>query len=365
MTTNEITEALTEVRDAIVVPPVDELAFQRLVVREGRRRTTGRVLVASAAAVVLAAGVGLAVQLDAPDEAAPMGTPEKPRAAFDPMTQPVPFLQDRVLQLRMPDGTTVDTGERLEEVLGLTEHGLVTVDNDSGLVLFPVRAHGTGPATEITDEPVQRAWLSKDGLRIGWVGIDNVLHLRELGTDHDYWTGELLSQQTQLMALDGLHWIEDEGDRLSLRYPDVSYEIHPVVDPVGVELAGGTLAVQSREGVEVFSALNGTESWPGGVGGGEGALSPDGRLYAAGYPQDSVESGASQIFELIDTADGSMETITLVDYDGVIDLSWTGTNFLALITLDGKNSVLECSAEALACEELIEPTTAVLQLPSS
>lgn len=366
MTTNEITETLTEVREAVAVPPVDELAFQRLVGRERRRRTTGRVLVASAAAVVLAAGVGLAVQLDEPDQVSPAGTPEKPRVAFEAMAQPVPFLKDHVLQVRLPDGTTTDTGVRLEEVLALTEYGLVGVDNNSRLLLFPLRGDGrTGPDTEITEEPVQRAWLSKDGFRIGWVGTDNVLHLRELGTDHDYWTGQLLSQQTQLMALDGLHWIEDEGDRLSLRYPDASYEVHPVVDPVGVELAGDTLAVMSAEGVEIFSAVTGKETWPGGVGGGEGALSPDGRLYAAGYPQGDVESGASQIFELIDTTDGSMEAITLVDYDGVLDISWTGTNFLALVTHDGKYSVLECSPDALACEALIKPTTARLQLPSS
>ena len=366
MTRSDITEALSEVRDSVDVPSIDQVAFQRLVVRERRRRTTGRVLVAGAAATVLAAGVGLAAQLDTRNDATPVAPPEDPVALLAPMQEPIPYLRDNMLQIRRPDHSTVDTGERVEEVLGLTERGVAAVDDDSRLLLFPLHnSGGIGPGAAVTDEPVQRAWLSKDRTRMGWVTRDNALHLRELGADHDYWTGQLLSQQTQLVALDGTHWIEDEGDRLSLRYPDESFEVLTSIDPESAELAGATLAVQSVEGVEFFSAADGSPIVPGGIGGGEGALSPTGSTYAAGYDQGSVESGASAVVEVIDTSDGSAEAITGVDYDGVLDVSWTGTNFLVLITRNGKNSVLECSADALACTELIQPTTDPLQLPSS
>ncbi len=366
MTTNEITETLTEVRDAVVVPPVDELAFQRLVVRERRRRTTGRVLVASAAAVVLAAGVGLAVQLDAPDAAPSVGTPEQDRAVYEPMSEPIPYLRSRELQVLLPDGSSVDAGVRAQEVLGLTDGGVVTFTFNSGLVVFPLRTDGTiGQGKALTDGTVQRAWLSKDRKTIGWVDLGNVVHLRQLGAEQDSWSGRLSSPQQELFAVDGDHWVEGDRDRLALRYVDVALDVKPVDGVSVVELAGQTLAVGGLEGVEFFSAVDGSPTYPGGIGGSHGALSPDGSRYAAGYPAHHVEHGASQILEVIDTSNGSMKAITGIDYDGVLDVSWTGDNFLALIIDEGKYSVVECSAEALACDELIEPTTAPLQLPSS
>ncbi len=366
MTTNGITETLTEIRDAVEVPTVDQVAFQRLVVRERRRRTTGRVLLASAAVVALTAGVGLAVQLDNRNDTAPAGQPEQSRAAFVPMKEPIPYLRDHMLQIRLPDGTTADTGEQLEEILGLTGQGVIAVGKDSELLLLPLRDDGqTGPVTPLIEGPVDRAWLSKDRTTIAWTDPADVVHVRELGADEDYWSGPISSPERELLAVDGDHWVEGDQDRLALRYVDVALDVQPVDGVSVVELAGSTLAVGGPEGVEMFSAVDGSPTWPGGVGGGEGALSPDGSAYAAGYVQSSVEQGASQIFEVIDAGDGTSEAITLVDYDGVLDLSWTGTNFLALVTHNGKNSVLECSAEALACEELIRPTTDPLLLPAS
>ncbi len=229
-----------------------------------------------------------------------------------------------------------------------------------------MRSNGhTGPSSLITDGPVDRAWLSKDRTTIGWTGVDDVVHLRELGAVEDTWSGELSSQRTRLMAVDDDHWIEGDQDRLALRYADVDRAVQPVDGVSVVELAGPTLAVGGLEGVEFFSSADGSPIYPGGIGGGAGALSPDGTQYAAGYSQDVVEQGVFQVLEVIDAEDGSMEAISRVDYDGVLDVSWTGTNFLALITYDGEYSVLECSAEALACAELVQPTATPLRLPSS
>ena len=367
MTTNEITETLTEIRDAVVVPPVDQVAFQRLVVRERRRRTTGRVLLASAAASSLAAGVGLAVQLDAPDEASPMGTPEQVTSGdrADDASRSRTCVTAPAGSAT-PMALSVDAGERLEEVLGLTEQGVVGSATTASWWCFRCAATADRPRPPLIDGHPSSApgCRRTGGPSVGststtWCTCASSAPTRTTGrvrlasrsSSCWPWTGTTGSRATRTCwpcaTSTGLVRRGAGGRRLGRR------------------ARGSTLAVGGREGVEIFSAVDGSPSWPGGIGGSKGALSPDGSAYAAGYPQEHVDSGASQILEVIRTSDGSTETITGVDYDGVLDISWTGTNFLALITIDGKESVLECSAEALACEERILPTDDTLQLPSS
>ena len=103
MSATEIRETLTEVRDAVAVPPVDRLAFARRVRAERRRRTAGRVLVAGAAASVVAVGASLwAVQSRDPQ----VLSPSRP-----PSTRPPP---PRSLWSRSVAGSASSTGRATE-----------------------------------------------------------------------------------------------------------------------------------------------------------------------------------------------------------------------------------------------------------
>ena len=373
MTDHDLTSTLTAVRDAVPVPPIDELAFRARVREARRRRTAVRAVTAAAAVAAVGAGLGLLAPWSgtgpSTDPAGPAGVDRSADPAAVEPGGPFAFLQAGTVMTLGPSGRPVDTGIEAEEVLGVDADRIVVVGDESRVLVFAVGADGElGPGRAVVDEPVQRAVLSKDHRRIAWIDLDDTLHVADLDSPRADVSVPLLAAQTRLVAVDGDHWVEDEGDRLSLRYPEQSFEVVPVSDPDFAELAGPVLAVQGAEGVEVFDATDGSPRVTGGTGGAVGALAPDGSAYVTGTTDADVDRGTPPGLELLDAEDGSVRTVggpgLDAGLDWVLDLSWTGPTFWALVTRDGGEALLECSAETATCEERVA-SEGGLALPTS
>jgi hypothetical protein len=180
--TTRISEALRAVAEATAAPAQDRLEFQRLVRAERRRRVAGRAGIAVAAAAVVAAVVASVLPFvhDGSDEAVPAGTPG--RVDLQP---PVFVVVDGYLNAVDPNGDTHDLGERAEDVLGSTSRGAYVVGGDSEVFRYvappgPGWQFGRGP-TAVADV-VQSAQLSADGRYLGWVDLQERVHVRDLTT---------------------------------------------------------------------------------------------------------------------------------------------------------------------------------------
>jgi hypothetical protein len=157
MSATEIREALTEVRDAIEVPAIDRLDFQRRVRGERRRRSAERVLVGAA------------------------GAP----AATGRLSETVFFVLDGNLTALDPTGTVHDLGLRSEGVVGFTSKRVYAYDDDSHLVVRTVSYDDAGRAVfadALSPVPgaVQSAALSGDGRYLAWTDLDDVTHRYDL-----------------------------------------------------------------------------------------------------------------------------------------------------------------------------------------
>ncbi|MBB6628710.1 hypothetical protein H5V45_15395 [Nocardioides sp. KIGAM211] len=375
MTSTEIRESLTHVGAAVEVPVVDRVAFQARVRAERRRRTAGRSLVAAAAAVTVV-GSALAVTSTGggagPDRdrfTDPAGAPNPAPATLS--SGRVPLALEGRLQELLPDGGSYATDQRVEEVLGSGPDGVVVIDGDSRLQLLPVDADGRpGDARPLAGgDPVQRAWLDKTGEFLGYVDLGNRLHLRAVVSDRDTESVPLLDQQTRLMATDGTRWVEDEGDRLSLRLPDQSFEIDSNGDPLRAELAGDTLAVHTRTGIEFYDSADGTRRL-GNLGGTTGSLSPDGTTYAAGRDDVERDQGMRPALFLVDTRTGD-QTRGFTGYAAdmtALALTWQDEDdFLVLASSSvrtGNHVLYACSVTSRACEERFDDPTGTLRIAS-
>ena len=369
MTSHDLAQTLSAVHDAVPVPPVDEVAFRARVREARRRRTATRTLTAAAAVAAIATGVGLVAPWSGTDPSADPAGPAGVDRSADPAAVPAEafaYVLDGSVVTLTASGETVDTGIEAEEVLGVDDDQVVAIADESRVLVFPVDADGQlGPGRAVVDEPVQRAVLSKDHRRIAWVGLDDTLRLGDLGSSAVDITMPLLAEQTGLVAVDGNHWIEDEGDRLSLRYPNQSFEVVPVANPDSAELAGPVLAVQGAEGVELFDATDGSPRVTGGTGGAVGALAPDGSTYVTGTTDADVDRGMTPGLELLDAEDGSVRTVQGPDFAFVLDVSWTGSTFWALVSRSAGEALLECSAQTATCEVRVTVSPDAISLPSS
>ncbi len=369
MTSHDLAQTLAAVHDAVPVPPIDDLAFRTRVREARRRRTAVRAVTAVATVAAVGAGVGLLAPWPgsgpSTDPAGPAGVDRSADPAAVPAEAFAYVLDGSVVTLGA-SGETVDTGIEAEEVLGVDADQVVAVADESRVLVFPFGADGElGPGRPVVDEPVQRAVLSKDHRRIAWVGLDDTLHVADLGSPRADVSVPLLAEQTRLIAVDGDHWVEDEGDRLSLRYPEQSFEVLPQSDPDSAELAGPVLAVQGAQGVELFDATDGSPRVTGGTGGTVGALAPDGSTYVTGTTDADVDRGTAPGLELLDAEDGSVRTVQGPDFAFVLDVSWTGSTFWALVSRDAGEALLECSAQSATCEARVTVTPGALTLPSS
>ncbi len=372
MTSHDLAQTLSAVHDAVPVPPVDEVAFRARVREARRRRTATRTLTAAAAVAAIATGVGLVAPWSGTGPSADPAGPAGVDRSADPAAVPAEafaYVLDGSVVTLTASGETVDTGIEAEEVLGVDAEQVVVIADESQVLSFPFGAGGElGPGRPVLDGPVQRAALSKDHQRIAWVDLDDVLHLADLpdrGAARADESVPLLAEQTRLVAVDGNHWIEDEGDRLSLRYPNQSFEVVPVTDPDSAELAGPVLAVQGAEGVELFDATDGSPRVTGVTGGAVGALAPDGSTYVTGTTDADVDRGVAPGLELLDAEDGSVRTVQGPDFAFVLDVSWTGSTFWALVSRSAGEALLECSAQTATCEARVTVTPDAISLPSS
>jgi hypothetical protein len=371
MTVTEIRRALTEVRDAAPVPPVDRLAFERRVRAERRRRTTGRSLVAAAAAVVVGSAGLWAVQSQdrAPSSLQP--------AAVDP-TPTMPGLAVVALEGEL---TVIDRagdggyapGIVVEQVLGRVAGGVAIVRQSSPgsrVVVVPMKPDGelvrdTTRWTEYGGPVVTQAWLSADGTTITTQDVDGTVHLRDVGTTDDTVVAHLASG-SQAAGADAGRWVERVGDgTLRLHTADAAHDLDVAGSSAAVgrvEIAGGAVAVHTDGGVQLFSAEDGSRL---AVDSGDavGALSRDGRLYAA------AASGTASVTEL-----GSGAVIHLRGLDGApVDASvavrWQDEDRFLVVGTDavhtGNRILWDCSYALARCTERYDDPTGTLQLPTS
>lgn len=374
MTIDEIREVhatLTQVGGAVEVPVVDRLAFQTRVRAERRRRTARRSLVAAAAAVT-AVGSVLAFTSTGggnPDGASDLAASSGPAGA-DLHIGRVPLaVKGGFLEL-LRDGSSYEPGQLVEEVLGSTPGGVVVLDHDSRLLLLPLASSGQPgePQPLAGGAAVQSAWLDKSGEFLGFVDLDNRLHLRRVDSSRDTASMPLLTAQTQLMATDGTRWVEDEGDRLSLRTPEQSFEIISNANPTQAELAGDTLAVHTTTGIEFYDSADGTRRF-GNLGGTTGSLSPDGTTYAAGPNDVERDAGMRPALFVMDTSTGDEQRISGFAADLSAEaLAWQNDDdflVMASSTIRTGNRVLfSCSVSSRACVERYDDSSGTMQIPS-
>lgn len=353
--TSRITNTLHETAEAVDVPAIDQVAFQQRVRAARRRHLATRSVVAVAASAALVAGIGVVGQWRSSDEPGIANNPGE-RASFEPMRTLVPFLVDGNLMVLPPDGKPVSAGLKVEEILGKVADGVIVV-NDQGLVRrVPLDGNGRPdgqPSPILGDDAVERAVLAKDGSTIGWIDTDGRLHVRRIGETRDLHT-EQLTPAAWLVGVAADSWVvlPSEGAKLRLSSADGNVDLGTQSE--SVELGGGTVAVETYDdGVHLFANPGGDPISTAGVGGDEGALSPDGSTYVAGASAAEVESGMTPDLVLYDVESGKRRVISAPEgLHFTNEVVWTGTNFL-VTGGDGKaDRIYECSAVALSCRVL-------------
>ena len=371
MTTTEIRDALTQVQHAVPVPPVDEVAFRARVRGERRRRTTRRVLAGGAGLVAAAAVVAAGMLEDtgsSPGRHVAPPPADRPSATREGLA--VVRLEGR-LQVLQPGNGSYAGDLRIRQVVGRSAAGdAVVIDGDAHLWRVPLADDGEpGDPVPLADgRPVVNAWLDEAGTTLAFVDRGNTLHLRPLGSDRDTENVQLLEQQTDLVATDGTSWIEDEGDRLSLRHPDDSSEVDVDGDPVSADLTRDVLAVRTTQGTELWDVrqtLPDRVTPPRRVArldGGVGSLAPDGRAYAA------AGAGGLAVMDSDDGVTWSTRPVDLDDDLTPLAIHWQDADrFLVLATSAaraGNHVLLDCSVALGRCDERYDDPTGTLEIPT-
>lgn len=363
MTATEIRETLNVIGHAVDVPAVDEVAFRARVRAERRRRTAGRAVAAGVAAAAVAA-LALVWTPGTPRGVDPShrvaSTPGK--ADAHPTAMRLALLSEghRLMVLQPGGGAYRDPQVRVEEVLGRSPGGVVLIDDDSHVVFRSLAKDGAiGAARPLAGgAAVQGAWLDKEGHFLAFVDLDDRLHLRPVDGDRDTETVPLLAQQTALVATDGTRWVEDEGDRLSLRLPDQSFEIPAQGDPVAAELAGNVLAVHTTVGIALWDVSGEPRQFSQLDGDRVGSLAPAGSAYAA--------FGAGRL-AVLHRVGGDTWATREIDLDPDLTptaIHWQDDDrFLVLATSrirTGNHVLVDCSVARGACEERYDDPTGTL-----
>ena len=209
---------------------------------------------------------------------------------------------------------------------------------------------------------MQRAWLDKDGRFLAFVDLGNRLHIRPVDGDRDTETVPLLAQQTSLVATDGTRWVEDEGDRLSLRLPDQSFEIRVMGDPESAELAGEALAVHSNRGIALWDLTGAEPRQFSSIQDPVGSLAPDGRAFAT--------AGSGGDLAVMMSADGHVwSTKAIEGLDADVEpqaMTWQDDDrFLVLATTAerrGNHVLFDCSVALGSCKERYDDPTDTLAI---
>jgi hypothetical protein len=363
--TTEIRDALTAVRDAVHVPPVDDLRFRELVRSERRRRTGGRVLAGLAAATVVGV-VGTLVVTGADDDRRADVADTPGSAAF---TASIPVSIDDRLALVTADGSVLRSGVRVEDVVGTTSQGVVVVGRDSHVRLVPVDGSGEratfGEPRDLVGAPVQSAHLDKQGLFLGFVDLGDTLHLREVGAETDYESSPV-EPTDRVLSIDGGRWMTDsESEGLVLHDHGSSTQIGPAFPAITAELADITVAVGTSDGVEVFEPSDGTPRFGGSLGGEVSSLAPGGGLVATATGAEQSDQGMSVEVWLLDAFTGEQAPMRGFDGGPARDIAWVDDDEFAVLAGIGEDELWVCSADQRRCELRLSRPANALRLPTS
>lgn len=376
MTTNKIRDALDAVQHAIEPPTIDRLEIQRRAKGARRRQLSGRAAIAGvAAAAVVAGGFGIQ-QLRSGDDGGSPQVATQPGGPFVPMNNRVPLLIDRSLVILEPDNSLTQTDVETEEVLGSDDNGVYVIDDESRILFLAWTSDGVDSGISLAaDKAVQRVWLGKGGELLTWQLNNGQIAGTTLPGNIVNSVGvfdPIRSDKPEEGVL-----VADDGGYVTSRNGDVAwhlfgetFELDAQAEPRDAEVANGTIALESAEGVQFFDTSSDPIS-SGGVGGSVGALSPDGELYASGVELGDVEEGASPLLTLHDVHGGTTTDVPIPKalgrdalLTGVSGVIWTGSNFLVTFTGGDWSAVAECSPTAVVCKVRYEAAGTTIQLPT-
>ena len=375
MSTNKITEALDAVQHAIEPPTIDRLEIQRRARLARRRRVSGRAAIAGVAAAAVVTG-GFGVQQWRSDPGGKPGIATQPRGEYVAMNNRVPLVIERSLVILEPDNSVTQTDVETEEVLGSTDDGVYVIADESRIVFFPWTKAGVGSGIGLAaDKPVQRAWLAKGGELLTWQQKDGRLAGSVLPGNFINSVGAfdpIRSDQPEegVLAADDGGFVTSRGGEVVWHLFDTTEVLDAQAKPRSAEVANGTIALESIEGVQFFDT-DGSAVSAGGVGGSVGALSPDGETYASGVELGDIEEGASPLVTLHDVHSGETTDVQLPKAlngealtSGASQMTWTGANFLVVLTGGDLSAVAECSPTSATCTVRYEAKRDQVQLPT-
>jgi hypothetical protein len=353
MSTTEIREALTEVRDAVDVPVVDRLAFERRVRAQRRRRTAGRVLVVGTVAAGVAVAAAVSGGVGGPDRGRDSGPAHESTAAGG-LGETVFFVLDGELSALDPSGRVHDLGVRAEAVVGFTSERVYAVDRDSHLVVRTVsyddeetRRATFGRAASPVSGAVQTAALSGDGRYLAWTDLDDVSHRYDLKADReDLTVSGGPSTSVVDVGADGLLLSED--GELNLRTAGSVIPIPVQGDGYGVasQVAFGRVLVNDRDDrSRLYDVSDGHAARLVATVTGFGTLGP----YAERVASIVTDSSDASRLEVWDGGDG----LSLTGLGATPDqLRWADESTLLVAAHRGGESSLYACDIDLACQRL-------------
>lgn len=354
MNDTHLRESLAVVSDAVAVPVPDAHAFDARVRRVRRRRTASRVVTAS----VAVAGVALGTSLLLADTG--------PSTVPDPSTPPpvvpagLPVLVEGRLTTLADDGSLGDPGPKVARIVGSSADGVVVFAMNGDLA----RVTADGEVRRLVDEPVRRAYVDEGGVVLQT--FDGLV--RWIATDRDTDRDSLRTDGMLIAAAQGSFVIAGEGGGSGLvaHDPEGEYELPLGSDGASevvqqVEIGGARIAVHTQAGVEFFEDRGARSA--GLLGGGTGALSPDGEVYAMAPNGADLSIGARPGLRLVDPHTGSASRVRGPEGPAV-DLLWTDASTLLVVTGDARSRTLwRCTDTGRSCAVLAEDPTGSLELP--
>lgn len=268
MTRTEIQTALTEVGQAVAVPPIDRVDFQARVRAERRRRTTARALAATgvAAAVVTAVGVALSGTVGGADDSSRVTDGAVAEPGADGLRETVWFVRDGELTALDPTGRLHDLGVASEGVVGFTSERVYALDDESRLVVRAVTYAGESRVASFVEETspvagaVSSVALSGDGRYLGWLDLAGTARRLDLKAGRVDLRVEVgANSAVTSVGADGL-LVSEDGELSLLGDADGTRVPVPVQgDGYGVasDVAMGRVLVQDRDGASRLYDVSG------------------------------------------------------------------------------------------------------------
>ena len=348
MTTNQIRETLTDVGLAVEIPPVDDIAFRARVRSERRRRTTGRVLVASVAAAALVTGAGALLDLRGDQDRAVSPSNPSGTALGGQLPGTVWFVRDGRLTALDPAGGLHPLDIAVEGVVGWTAEHVYAVDTSSHLVVVEHWLAADGAFHHQREEPpvdraVESVAMSGDGRFVAWLTDGKVTVRDNLGgEDRTFAAGP--NTYVAAVSADGVLLSED-GD-LVLRSGQHAVRVPTVDGGYGwaAQVANGFVLVPDRDGrSRLYDIRPGRAELIATVDG-MGELGPYGERVAA-LPQDPDTGGELGVW------DGTMRRVTGLDATADA-VRWADETTLLVSTHQAATSALYACDIDLRCGRL-------------